>query len=29
MVIAHWLSTIIDADCIYVVETGKVIQSGT
>jgi ABC-type bacteriocin/lantibiotic exporter with double-glycine peptidase domain len=29
VVIAHRLSTVIDADCIYVVDAGRVVQSGT
>ena len=29
IVIAHRLATITDADCIYVVDGGKVVQSGT
>jgi ABC-type transport system involved in Fe-S cluster assembly fused permease/ATPase subunit len=29
VVIAHRLSTVIDADCICVVDAGRVVQSGT
>lgn len=29
LIVAHRLSTVIDSDCIYVVEDGKVIDSGT
>lgn len=29
LVIAHRLSTVIDADCIYVMERGRVVESGT
>jgi ABC-type multidrug transport system fused ATPase/permease subunit len=29
VVIAHRLSTVIDTDCIYVVDAGRVVQSGT
>lgn len=29
LVIAHRLSTVINADCIYAVENGEIVESGT
>jgi len=29
VLIAHRLSTVLDADCIYVIDGGAVVQSGT